>query len=225
MDKKYFHPGAKMLIFIYKSISDVQIGIIMELNVPTSGIVSHESPAVVQLHEDTKVPVSEIKAKLHDKVTELTREHMSKPSETPFGDDNNNIKEEAYKEIENELVNPEESEDAQTEEFKNFFGDEYPGSEAFAAPSGEDEMLGGAGDFGGGDFGGGIDNNAMGFSDDDMATLNDTADSAFDDFTAEDGADTAADVNNISAEEPGADDVTEPAGDEAPADEPNEEQA
>ena len=76
----------------------------------------------------------------------------------------------------------------------------------------------------GGDFGGGIDNNAMGFSDTDMDTLNATADNAFDDFTGEDGTETAGDVNNISAEEPGAseeiatDTVTD-AATEAPAEE------
>lgn len=65
--------------------------------------------------------------------------------------------------------------------------------------------MGDAGGFEGGGFGGGIDNNAMGFSDEDMGTLNDTADNAFDDFTSEDGAESASDVNNISSEEPGAD--------------------
>ena len=189
----------------------------MELNVPTSGAVSHESPAVVQLHEDTKVPVSEIKAKLHNKVMELNHERLANPSEVPYGDDNDGLKEQTYKEVEDELTNPEEVEDPQTEEFKNFFGDTYPGADAFAAPEGEDDLLGGIG--GDGDFGGGIDNNAMGFSDDDMTTLNDTADSAFDDFTADDSAETASDVNNLSAEEPGTgtDDVTDPAAEETPA--------
>ena len=194
----------------------------MELNVPTSGEVSHESPAVVQLHEDTKVPVSEIKAKLHDKVMDLTRERLENPSETPFMDDASELREQAYKEVEDNLNKPEESEDAQTEEFKNFFGDTYPGAEAFAAPAEEDEMLGGIGGDTGG-FGGGIDNNAMGFSDADMDTLNSTADNAFDDFTNDEGTETAADVNNISAEEPGAetgtDEVTEPASEEPAAEE------
>lgn len=197
----------------------------MELNIPSSGAVSHESPAVVQLHDDTKVPVSEIKAKLHDKVMELNRERLAKPSEVPFGNTSDDIKEQGYAEVENELLHPEEQTDSQDEQFKDIFGDTYPGSEAFAAPSGEDEMLGGIGNDGfGGDFGGGIDNNAMGFSDDDMSTLNDTADSAFDDFTAEDGAEAASDVNNISAEEPGATeevatDTATDAATEAPAEE------
>lgn len=201
----------------------------MELNVPTSGAVSHESPAVVQLHEDTKVPVSEIKAKLHDKVMDLTREQMEKPSEAPFMNDVGELREQAYKEVEDNLNNPEEAEDPQTAEFKDFFGDGYPGADAFAAPSEEDDLLGGIGGDMGGDFGGGIDNNAMGFSDADMDTLNDTADSAFDDFTNEDGAETAGDVNNMSAEEPGAetgtDEVSDPAGEEAPADESPAEEA
>lgn len=180
----------------------------MELNVPTSGTASHESPAVVQLHEDTKVPVSEIKAKLHDKIMELNKERLSKPSDLPFNNTTEDMKEQGYKEVENELLHPEETQSSQDEEFKNFFGDSYPGSEAFDAPVDDNEMLGGMGDaggFGGGDFGGGIDNNAMGFSDEDMGTLNDTADNAFDDFTSEDGAESASDVNNISSEEPGTD--------------------
>ena len=180
----------------------------MELNVPTSGTASHESPAVVQLHEDTKVPVSEIKAKLHDKIMELNKERLSNPSDLPFNNTTENMKEQGYKEVENELLHPEETQSTQDEEFKNFFGDSYPGSEAFDAPVDDNEMLGGMGDaggFGGGDFGGGIDNNAMGFSDEDMGTLNNTADNAFDDFTSEDGAESASDVNNISSEEPGAD--------------------
>lgn len=184
----------------------------MELNVPTSGSVSHESPAVTQLHDDTKVPISEIKAKLHDKIMELNQKRLKTPSEVPFGNTTADMKEQSYKEVEDELLHPEENQTEQDEEFKNFFGDSYPGSEAFAAPADDNEMLGGSGDFGGGDFGGGdfgggIDNNAMGFSDEDMSSLNDTANNAFDDFTAEDGAETASDVNNISAEEPGGEEV------------------
>lgn len=173
----------------------------MELNVPSSGEVSHESPAVVQLHDDTRVPVSEIKAKLHNKVMELNQQRLAKPSEVPFGHTTDDMRDQSYSEVEDELLHPEEQQETQDDQFKDFFGDTYPGSEAFAAPSDEDEMLGGIGNDG---FGGGIDNNAMGFSDDDMSTLNDTADSAFDDFTAEDVAEAASDVNNISAEEPGA---------------------
>ena len=44
------------------------------------------------------------------------------------------MKEQGYKEVENELLRPEENQTVQDEEFKNFFGDTYPGSEAFAAP-------------------------------------------------------------------------------------------
>lgn len=184
----------------------------MELNVPTSGSISHESPAVTQLHDDTKVPISEIKAKLHDKIMELNQKRLKTPSEVPFGNTTADMKEQSYKEVEDELLHPEENQTEQDEEFKNFFGDSYPGSEAFAAPPEDNEMLGGiddfgGGDFGGGDFGGGIDNNAMGFSDEDMGTLNDTANNAFDDFTTEDGAETASDVNNISAEEPDGEEV------------------
>jgi hypothetical protein len=205
----------------------------MELNVPTSGSVSHESPAVSQLHDDTKVPISEIKAKLHDKIMELNQKRLKTPSEVPFGNTTDDMKEQSYKEVEDELLHPEENQTEQDEEFKNFFGDSYPGSEAFAAPVEDNEMLGGSGDFGGGDFGGGdlggdlgggIDNNAMGFSDEDMSALNDTANNAFDDFTAEDGAETASDVNNISAEEPGGEEVDTDTvtdnTDETPAEEP-----
>lgn len=201
----------------------------MELNVPTSGSVSHESPAVIQLHDDTKVPVSEIKAKLHDKIMELNQKRLKTPSEVPFGNTTDDMKEQSYKEVEDELLHPEENQTEQDEEFKNFFGDSYPGSEAFAAPPEDNEMLGGSGDFGGGDlgggdFGGGIDNNAMGFSDEDMDALNDTANNAFDDFTMEDGAETASDVNNISAEEPDGEEVdTDTAtdnADETPVEEP-----
>ena len=197
----------------------------MELNVPTSGTASHESPAVVQLHEDTKVPVSEIKAKLHDKIMELNKERLSSPSDLPFNNTTEDMKEQGYKEVENELLHPEETQTNQDEEFKNFFGDAYPGSEAFDAPvdeTGFEDSTGG--DFGG-DFGGGIDNNAMGFSDADMDTLNTTANNAFDDFTGDEGTESAGDVNNISTEEPGAAEevATDTATDsatEAPAEEP-----
>ena len=194
----------------------------MELNVPTSGSVSHESPAVMQLHDDTKVPISEIKAKLHDKIMELNQKRLKTPSEVPFGNTTADMKEQSYKEVEDELLHPEENQTEQDEEFKNFFGDSYPGSEAFGVPPEDNEMLGGSGDFGGGGFGGGdfgggdfgggdlggeIDNNAMGFSDEDMSTLNNTANNAFDEFTEEDSAESASDVNNISAEEPGGEEV------------------
>ena len=189
----------------------------MELNVPTSGTASHESPAVVQLHEDTKVPVSEIKARLHDKVMELNHERLAKPSKAPYGDNAEDLREQSYKEVENELIHPEESENAQDEEFKDIFGDAYPGSEAFSSPE-EDETLGGV-DFDN-DFGGGIDNNAMGFSDEGMAALNSTADNAFDDFTTDSGVETASDVNNISAEEPGAEkNATDTATDDSSSEE------
>lgn len=192
----------------------------MELNVPASGEVSHESPAVVQLHEDTKVPVSEIKAKLHNKVMELNQQRLAKPSEVPFGHTTDDMRDQSYNEVEDELLHPEEQQETQDGQFKDFFGDTYPGADAFNAPTEE----AGFGDGMGGDFGGGIDNNAMGFSDTDMDTLNATADNAFDDFTGEDGTETAGDVNNISAEEPGAseeiatDTVTDSAT-EAPAEE------
>jgi hypothetical protein len=186
----------------------------MELNVPTSGAVSHESPAVVQLHEDTKVPVSEIKARLHDKVMELNRERLANPSEVPYGDHADDLREQSYKEVEDELVHPEETETVQDDEFKDIFGDTYPGSEAFSAPAEEDETLGGVGEDTG--FGGGIDNSALGFSDEDMEALNGAADNAFDEFTADEGTEDASDVNNISAEEPGAvENATDTATDEA----------
>ena len=192
----------------------------MELNVPASGEVSHESPAVVQLHEDTKVPVSEIKAKLHNKVMELNQQRLAKPSEVPFGHTTDDMRDQSYSEVEDELLHPEEQQEPQDDQLKDFFGDTYPGADAFNAPPEE----AGFDDGTGGDFGGGIDNNAMGFSDTDMDTLNATADNAFDDFTGEDGTETAGDVNNISAEEPGAseeiatDTVTDSAT-EAPAEE------
>ena len=192
----------------------------MELNVPASGEVSHEPPAVVQLHEDTKVPVSEIKAKLHNKVMELNQQRLAKPSEVPFGHTTDDMRDQSYNEVEDELLHPEEQQETQDGQFKDFFGDTYPGADAFNAPTEE----AGFGDGMGGDFGGGIDNNAMGFSDTDMDTLNATADNAFDDFTGENGTETAGDVNNISAEEPGAseeiatDTVTD-AATEAPAEE------
>ena len=192
----------------------------MELNVPASGEVSPESPAVVPLHADTKVPVSEIKAKLHNKVMELNQQRLAKPSEVPFGHTTDDMRDQSYNEVEDELLHPEEQQETQDGQFKDFFGDTYPGADAFNAPTEE----AGFGDGMGGDFGGGIDNNAMGFSDTDMDTLNATADNAFDDFTGENGTETAGDVNNISAEEPGAseeiatDTVTD-AATEAPAEE------
>ena len=193
----------------------------MELNVPASGEVSHESPAVVQLHEDTKVPVSEIKAKLHNKVMELNQQRLAKPSEVPFGHTTDDMRDRSYNEVEDELLHPEEQQETQDGQFKDFFGDTYPGADAFNAPTEE----AGFGDGMGGDFGGGIDNNAMGFSDTDMDTLNATADNAFDDFTGENGTETAGDVNNISAEEPGATeevatDTATDAATEAPTEEP-----
>jgi len=187
----------------------------MELNVPTSGVVSHESPAVVQLHEDTKVPVSEIKARLHDKVMELNHERLANPSEAPYGNDSGDLREQGYKEVEEELTRPEEAETATDDEFKDIFGDTYPGSEAFSAPAEEDETLGGIGGDFGGDFGGGIDNSALGFSDEDMDALNGAADNAFDEFTEDQGAETASDVNNISAVEPGEENGTDTATDGA----------
>ena len=199
----------------------------MELNVPSSGEVSHESPAVVQLHDDTKVPVSEIKAKLHNKVMELNQQRLAKPSEVPFGHTTEDMRDQSYKEVEDELLNPEEQQDVQDDQFKDFFGDTYPGAEAFNAPADEngfdDGMGGGFG--GGGGFDSGIDNNAMGFSDTDMDTLNATADNAFDEFTGEEGTETASDVNNISAEEPVATeevatDTATDAATETPAEEP-----
>ena len=199
----------------------------MELNVPSSGEVSHESPAVVQLHDDTKVPVSEIKAKLHNKVMELNQQRLAKPSEVPFGHTTEDMRDQSYKEVEDELLNPEEQQDVQDDQFKDFFGDTYPGAEAFNAPADEngfdDGMGGGFGD--GGGFDSGIDNNAMGFSDTDMDTLNATADNAFDEFTGEEGTETASDVNNISAEEPVATeevatDTATDAATETPAEEP-----
>ena len=195
----------------------------MELNIPSSGTVSKESPAVVQMHEDTKVPISEIKAKLHNKIMELNQKRLQNPSEVPYGSTVDDMKEQAYKDVNDELLKPEEAPEPEADEFQDIFGDEYPGSEAFSAP-GEDT---GAGfdDFGamGGDFGGGfggIDNAAMGFGDEDMDTLNATADNAFDDFTAEDGAETASDVNNMSSDEPGQVE-SEP----APPEEPESEEA
>lgn len=199
----------------------------MELNVPSSGEVSHESPAVVQLHDDTKVPVSEIKAKLHNKIMELNQQRLAKPSEVPFGHTTEDMRDQSYKEVEDELLHPEEQQDIQDDQFKDFFGDTYPGAEAFNAPADEngfdDGMGGGFG--GGGGFDSGIDNNAMGFSDTDMDTLNATADNAFDEFTGEEGTETASDVNNISAEEPGASeevatDTATDAATETPAEEP-----
>ncbi len=198
----------------------------MELNVPASGEVSHESPAVVQLHEDTKVPVSEIKAKLHNKVMELNQQRLAKPSDVPFGHTTDDMRDQSYSEVEDELLHPEEQQETQDDQFKDFFGDTYPGAEAFNAPADEngfgDDM---GGTFGGSEMGDGIDNNAMGFSDTDMDTLNATADNAFDDFTGESGTETAGDVNNISAEEPGATeevatDTATDAATEAPAEEP-----
>lgn len=195
----------------------------MELNIPSSGTVSKESPAVVQMHEDTKVPISEIKAKLHNKIMELNQKRLQNPSEVPYGSTVDDLKEQAYKDVNDELLKPEEAPEPEADEFQDIFGDEYPGSEAFSAP-GEDT---GAGfdDFGamGGDFGGdfgGIDNAAMGFGDEDMDTLNATADNAFDDFTADDSAETASDVNNMSSDEPGQVE-SEP----APPEEPESEEA
>ena len=199
----------------------------MELNVPSSGEVSHESPAVVQLHDDTKVPVSEIKAKLHNKIMELNQQRLAKPSEVPFGHTSDDMRDQSYNEVEDELLHPEEQQETQDDQFKDFFGDTYPGAEAFNAPADEngfdDGMGGGFG--GGGGFDSGIDNNAMGFSDTDMDTLNATADNAFDEFTGEEGTETASDVNNISAEEPGASeevatDTATDAATETPAEEP-----
>lgn len=198
----------------------------MELNVPASGEVSHESPAVVQLHEDTKVPVSEIKAKLHNKVMELNQQRLAKPSDVPFGHTTDDMRDQSYSEVEDELLHPEEQQETQDDQFKDFFGDTYPGAEAFNAPSDENGFGDSMSDaFGGGELGGGIDNNAMGFSDTDMNTLNATADNAFDDFTGESGTETAGDVNNLSAEEPGATeevatDTATDAATETPAEEP-----
>jgi len=194
----------------------------MELNVPTSGVASHESPAVVQLHEDTKVPVSEIKAKLHDKVMELNHERMATPSETAYGNSTEDLRSQSYKEVEDELTKPEETEDAESEEFKSIFGDTYPGASAFAAPQEEPDGVGGGTEFGGGfsDGGmmdaGGIDNNAMGFSDDDMATLNSTAENAFNEFTDNDTIE-PEDVNNMSADEPSAPESDEEQVEETPS--------
>lgn len=192
----------------------------MELNVPTSGVVSHESPAVVQLHEDTKVPISEIKARLHDKVMELNRERLENPTAVPFGNTTENMKEQGYKEVEDELVHPEESESMQDDEFVDIFGDVYPGSEAFAAPVNEDEAFSETAS-----PVGQIDNNALGFSDEAMSTLTSTADNAFDEFTSEEGEVSASDINNISAELPGAEEnATDTATDtakESPKEEPS----
>ena len=197
----------------------------MELNVPTTGIVSHESPAVVQLHEDTKVPVSEIKAKLHNKIMELNQNRLENPSEVPFGNSTEDMKEQGYKEVENELLHPEENQTVQDEEFKNFFGDTYPGSEAFAAPVEEGDMPVNN-SFNNTGFSSGFDNNAMGFSDEDMATLDATAENAFNDFTSQNTTQTAADVNNVSATNPTAekdenatDTATDNAVDEPPVEE------
>ena len=85
----------------------------MELNVPSSGEVSNESPAVVQLHDDTKVPVSEIKAKLHNKVMELNQQRLAKPSEVPFGHTTDDMRDQSYSEVEDELLHPEEQQETQ----------------------------------------------------------------------------------------------------------------
>lgn len=178
----------------------------MELNVPTPTSISRESPAVVQMHEDTQVPISEIKAKLHHKIMELNKKRLQNPSEVPFGHSAEDMREQCFKEVEDELKNPEEQEmTPEAEEYQDIFGDENPGADAFAAPNAMGGDFGGGfgGDFGG-DFGGGIDNADMGFGDEDMATLDATAENSFDDFTSDKGTETASDVNNMSADEPGA---------------------
>lgn len=189
----------------------------MELNIPTTSEVSHENPAVIQLHEDTKVPISEIKAKLHKKVMELNKQRLAKPSEVPFSHTTDDMRDRSYSEVEDELLHPEEQQETQDDQFKDFFGDTYPGADAFNAPL----------EKGGFDNGmvSGIDNNAMGFGDADMETLNATADNAFDDFTRQAGAETAGDVNNISAVEPSATEerstnTTTKSATEAPEEEP-----
>lgn len=175
----------------------------MELNVPETGTASHESPAVNQLHDETKVPVSEIKARLHDTVMDLNRKRLQNPDEVSYGSSMNDMREQAYKEVETQLTKPEETQSPEAEEFKNVFGDEYPGAEAFAAPvEGDQSADGGFGGGFGGGFDGGIDNSAMGFSDEDMSALDATAENAFDDYTNETNTETAADVNNLSATTP-----------------------
>ena len=194
----------------------------MELNVPTPTTISRESPAVVQLHEDTQVPISEIKAKLHDKIMELNQKRLQTPTEVPYGHSTEDMREQCYKEVEDELKHPEEQEmTPEAEEYQDIFGDEAPGADAFAAPNdmGGDSFGGDMGGGFGGGFGGGIDNADMGFGDEDMATLNDTAENSFDEFTSEEGTEDASDVNNMSADEPGA--PEEDTGEETqPQDEP-----
>ena len=159
----------------------------MELNIPKSSSVNHELPVVQEISEDTKIPVSEVKSRLHQGLLDLHQKAMDDPKSVSYGDDSSVMVDQAVANLKQETEHPEETndEDAEYDDMFNVPLDDEdmqaPGADSFAA----------------------TDNMDFGFSDGAMADINNTADAAFDGFGAEDDI-SAGDINNMSVLEPGA---------------------
>lgn len=197
----------------------------MEINIPKTATVSHELPIFNELAKDSKLPVSEVKARFHSKMLELHQKALDDPAMLSLGGDNDELVHMAVNELRQELQHPEEttSDDDEYDRLMGFDPNEpVPGSDIFDQAAGGDAfggmggdmgggMGGGMGGFGGdmGGAGGGIDNLDLGFSDEGMASLDEVPDANGE--IPED----AGDVNALSELEPSSDENIEE-GDETP---------
>lgn len=158
----------------------------MQVNIPQSSTVNKELPVVQEISSDSKIPVSEVKARLHKNMLDLHQKAMDDPSSVSYGEDSSLMVDQAVNNLKTELEHPEEEVD-EDKEYDNLFNvgldDQAVGAEMFAQP---------------------LDNMDLGFSDEGMNAINDTANAAFDGFGMDDMNMTADDVNNMSAIEPSA---------------------
>lgn len=158
----------------------------MQVNIPQSSTVNKELPVVQEISSDSKIPVSEVKARLHKNMLDLHQKAMDDPSSVSYGEDSSLMVDQAVNNLKTELEHPEEEID-EDKEYDNLFNvgldDQAVGAEMFAQP---------------------LDNMDLGFSDEGMNAINDTANAAFDGFGMDDMNMTADDVNNMSAIEPSA---------------------
>lgn len=183
----------------------------MDINFPKSLTASHELPIFNELSKESGIPVSEVKARFRRKMLELHDEAMDDPTKQTLGDDGQEMAYNAVNELRKELQHPEEQTQSDEDEYNDIIGFDpmkpAPGSDIFGA----DDFGGGFGGLdsfgaddgfgGGGGFGGGIDNMDLGFSDEDMDTVNSVADEGFGSFGSEDDA---GSVNAMSELEPDA---------------------
>lgn len=154
----------------------------MRIDIPKTSTVSHELPLFTELSNETKLPISEIKARFRQEIIEQHRKAMEDPSSLPMNADENAIIDLAVESLQTKLANPEEVVD-EDKEYNDLFnlepGEQDPAAQQFN-----------------------IDNMDLGFSDDGMSSLDGISDQ-FDDFGSVESGD---DVNAISDIEPGSTD-------------------